>query len=130
MKMIILKMLYVDNQTQSSAFYTRILQQTPVIDVPGMTAFQLNANCKLGLMPNKGIVKILEDKTPHPDLGIGIPRCELYLYVENIQTELNHALQCGARLISPILQRDWGDMACYMADPDGHIIAYAEKIKQ
>ncbi len=79
-------------------------------------------------MPNKGIAKILSDKTPHPDMGSGIPRCELYFHVENIQLEYDNALQIGAKLISPILDRDWGDKVCYFADIDGHIIAFAERI--
>lgn len=69
------------------------------------------------------------DKTPHPDTGIGIPRCELYLYVDNIQIEFDNAIKCGAKVISPIIDRDWGDKVCYFSDPDGHIIAFAEKIK-
>lgn len=93
-----------------------------------MTEFKLAENHKLGLMPNKGIAKILSDKTPHPDKGNGIPRCELYFYVENIQLEYDNAMQIGAKLISPITDRDWGDKACYFADTDGHIIAFAEKI--
>ena len=81
-----------------------------------MTEFKLAENCKLGLMPNKGIAKILSDKTPHPDEGNGIPRCELYFYVENIQLEYDNALQIGAKLISAIADRDGDDKVCYFAD--------------
>src|SRR5690606_42075088 len=59
------------------------------------------------IVPNKGIAKILSDKTPHPDLGNGIPRCELYLYVENIELEFENAIKIGAQLISPIEERNW-----------------------
>lgn len=81
-------------------------------------------------MPNKGIAKILLDKIPHPDSGNGIPKCELYLYVDNIQLEFENANKIGAKLISPIIKRDWGDNVCYFSDPDGHIIAFAEKINK
>lgn len=121
--------LYVHNQAASSAFYTKIFRQNPELNVPGMTEFRLAENCKLGLMPNNGIAKILSGKTPHPDLGNGIPRCELYFYVENIEFELDNAIKSGAKLISPIEDRDWGDKACYFADLDGHIIAFAERLK-
>lgn len=119
--------LYVNDQQVSTEFYTRIFRQQPDLNVPGMTEFQLTENCKLGLMPNKGIARILGDQTPHPDTGNGIPRCELYLYVENVHAESENALKAGAKLISPIQNRDWGDCVCYFADPDGHIIAFAEK---
>ena len=120
--------LYVNDQQLSTEFYTKLFSQNPELNVPGMTEFQLAKNFKLGLMPNKGIAKILADKTPHPDKGNGIPRCELYLYVENIEWEYTNAINTGAQLISKIKDRDWGDKVCYFADPDGHIITFAEKL--
>lgn len=120
--------LYVNNQEESSRFYQKIFRFRPDLDVPGMTEFIISDNCKLGLMPNKGIAKILSSTMPHSDFGNGIPRCELYLYVANIQLEFENALKSGAKLISPIADRDWGDRVCYFSDPDGHIIAFAEKI--
>lgn len=120
--------LYVKNQQESAVFYTKLFRQEPDLNVPGMTEFILAPNCKLGLMPNYGIAKILSDKTPHPNLGNGIPRCELYYYAENIELEFDNAINAGAHLISPIIDRDWGDRACYFSDPDGHIIAFAQKI--
>jgi len=122
--------LYVNDQVTSCEFYQNIFRKEPDLNVPGMTEFNFSENCKIGLMPNKGIAKILADKTPHPDNGNGIPRCELYLYIDNIHVEFDNATKCGAVLISPIIDRDWGDRVCYFSDPDGHIIAFAEKIKK
>ena len=119
--------LYVKDQELSSRFYQDILRKEPDLHVPGMTEFILSGNCKLGLMPNTGIAKILGEKTPHPDTGTGIPRCELYLYVDSVQIEFENAMNSGAILISPVIARDWGDKVCYFSDPDGHIIAFAEK---
>jgi len=121
--------LYVNDQEASCKFYQHIFRQVADLHVPGMTEFNLAPNCKVGLMPNKGIAKILAGKTPHPDSGNGIPRCELYLYVDDIQFEFDNATKIGAKLIDPILDRDWGDRACYFSDPDGHIITFAEKLK-
>lgn len=118
--------LYVHDQAVSRTFYQKIFRKAPELDVPGMTEFILSDNCKLGLMPNNGIAKVLKDKTPHPESGNGIPRCELYLYVEDIHLEFENAECSGANVISPVLARDWGDTVCYFSDPDGHIIAFAE----
>ena len=120
--------LYVNDQQLSTEFYSKIFRQNPELNVPGMTEFQLAENFKLGLMPNNGIAKILAHKTPHPESGNGIPRCELYLYVEDIELEFTNAVNTGAKLISAIQHRNWGDKACYFADPDGHIIAFAQNI--
>lgn len=119
---------FVANQETSRDFYQMIFRKLPVLDVPGMTEFDLTNTCKLGLMPNQGIAKILQGEMPHPAEGSGIPRCELYFIVENVHLEFENAIKAGAKLISPILDHDWGDKVCYFADPDGHIIAFAEKM--
>lgn len=84
--------LYVADQQLSTDFYTKLLRKNPELNVPGMTEFLLAENVKLGLMPNNGIAKILADKTPHPDLGNGIPRCELYFYAQDIVLEFTNAV--------------------------------------
>ena len=121
--------LYVNDQEASCRFYKSIFRKDPELNVPGMTEFTLAENFKIGIMPNKGIAKILGNEMPHPDSGNGIPRCELYFYVENIRVEFDNAIKCGAKLISPVSDREWGDKVCYFSDPDGHIIAFAEKMK-
>lgn len=121
--------LYVEDQQKSGEFYQKLFRKEADLNVPGMTEFKLADNCKLGLMPNNGIAKLLQDKTPHPARGNGIPRCELYFYVEDIGLEFENALNSGATLISEISDRDWGDKVCYFSDPDGHILAFAQKIK-
>ncbi|MFY0483460.1 VOC family protein [Flavobacterium sp. PLA-1-15] len=115
--------LYVNDQQASAAFYERLFRKAPDLNVPGMTEFVLAPNVKLGLMPNKGIAKLLGDASPHPDTGDGIPRCELYFLIEDLEAVFENAVAIGAKVISPILDRDWGDRACYFADSDGHVIA-------
>lgn len=120
--------LYVANQETSKQFYEKLLDISPTLHVPGMTEFQLSENCKLGLMPEEGIAKILKEKTKHPSSGNGIPRCELYLKVDNAKKFIARSLELGAKEISPFSQRDWGDKVGYICDADGHIIAFAETL--
>ncbi len=117
--------LYVEDQKRSRDFYEKLLQTEPTLDVIGMTEFMLSDNCKLGLMPESGIKKILGSTVPDPGSGNGIPRCELYLYFENIDGYYKRAVEAGAVGVSPVTLRNWGDMVGYVADPDGHIIAFA-----
>ena len=119
--------LYVADQEASKRFYAEILGMRPALDVPGMTEFLLAENCKLGLMPNRGIARILGDALPHPEQGTGIPRAELYLHVDSAEERLDRALRAGAKAVSPVCLRDWGDCVGYVADPDGHVIAFAEE---
>jgi uncharacterized glyoxalase superfamily protein PhnB len=126
MKKTSMIILYVADQQKSTAFYMQVLRQKPILQVPGMTEFKLCENFLLGLMPEKGIAKIICPATTHPEQGNGIPRCELYLMVDQPGEYLQRAVDYGAKMISAAQERDWGDTVAYCADPDGHIIAFAK----
>lgn len=119
--------LYVSDLQKSRQFYSSLLEQLPSLDVTGITEFTLANNLKLGLMPEDGIAKILSNSMPHPKAGKGIPRCELYLMVDNVQQIFEKAVGLGAVVISLPALRDWGDIVAYVADADGHVIAFAKK---
>ncbi len=118
--------LYVSDQVRSAEFYGKLFKLQPSLDVTGMTEFNLSESVKLGLMPESGISKILCPAMPHPKLANGIPRCELYLKVQNPEDYLKRGIELGGKSISEIKDRDWGDTVGYMADLDGHIIAFAQ----
>lgn len=118
--------LYVNNQKESTDFYSQLLGIKPSLYVKGMTEFKLFNTVKLGLMPNDGIAKILTPKLPNPNKGNGIPRCELYLKVKNVNEYSIRATKVNAKVISDFQLRDWGDSVVYYSDLDGHIIAFAE----
>ncbi|HTY07584.1 MAG TPA: VOC family protein [Candidatus Edwardsbacteria bacterium] len=117
--------LYVADQTRSKEFYKKALALDPMLDVPGMTEFELSDGCKLGLMPEKGIATILGNAVPDPASANGVPRCELYLNVDDPQACCDRAVHAGAKQVSALQLRGWGDEAAYVADPDGHIITFA-----
>ncbi|MCB9061421.1 MAG: glyoxalase [Halobacteriovoraceae bacterium] len=122
---------YVKDQERSSNFYKSVFSTEPTLNVPGMTEFTLNDGCILGLMPEHGIKKLLGDVISYPSLANGMPRSELYLIVDNPGDYHQKAIKTGAKELSPLMQRDWGDTAAYSADPDGHILAFASrKIKK
>lgn len=120
--------LYVADQARAARFYQEVLQMQPTLNVPGMTEFSLAPGIKLGLMPENGIAKILSNKTPHPNTANGVPRCELYLKYGNVKPFFERALAAGAKKISEPAPRDWGDKVAYVADPDGHILAFAQPL--
>lgn len=121
--------LYVKDQKESEDFYSKILDKKPVLSVPGMTEFLLAEKVKLGLMPEKGIAKIIHPSMPHPENGNGIPRCELYLHTENIKEEYEKIKSYGIKIVDELKPRDWGDNVFYISDSNGHVVAFAEKIK-
>ena len=119
--------LYVQDQARSREFYARVLGVGPVLDVPGMTQFRLSGGALLGLMPESGIKRILGESLPDPSAASGVPRSELYLVVEDPEANHSRALAAGAIELSPLRVCDWGDVAGYSLDPDGHVLAFATK---
>jgi catechol 2,3-dioxygenase-like lactoylglutathione lyase family enzyme len=116
---------YVGDQKRSSAFYQKVLGMKPELDVPGMTEFKLSQNCILGLMPEAGIKRLLGDKLPDPSSAAGIARAEIYFTVDQPEVYHQRALANGARELSPLSLRDWGDEVAYSLDPDGHVLCFA-----
>jgi catechol 2,3-dioxygenase-like lactoylglutathione lyase family enzyme len=117
--------LYVADQKRSTEFYRSLLAVEPALNVPGMTEFQLTEGHVLGLMPEAGIRNLLGAKLPDLARGYGIPRVELYIRVADPEVFHSRALKLGAMELSPVLERDWGDRAGYVLDPDAHVIAFS-----
>lgn len=119
--------LYVRDQEASTRFYQSVLAQEPKLNVPGMTEFQLSDTSVLGLMPEKEIKKLLGAEIGDPEATNGIARAEIYLTVPAPEEFMARAIAAGGRLISKIENRNWGDKAGYVADLDGHILAFASR---
>jgi catechol 2,3-dioxygenase-like lactoylglutathione lyase family enzyme len=87
--------------------------------VPGMTEVGLGGDA-VGLMLATAIHRLFGERLP--DLGAGaVVRSELYLYVAAPEAYLQRALAHGARPVDELRERDWGDRAGYVLDPDGHL---------
>ena len=119
--------LYVQDQNRSAEFYSHVFDCQPTLNLPGMTEFTLSESCTLGLMPEAGIKRLLGDHLPDPTNGNGMPRAEIYLRVEDASAFHRRAIEAGAAELSPLADRDWGDRVAYSLDPDGHVLAFAEK---
>lgn len=118
--------IYVQDQTASSNFYSKLLGVTPSLDVPGMTEFSKNAIPFLGIMPLIGLNKLLPNLQFSNNKQGSIPCCELYFAVSDVQQKLAESLELGAKLLSPAIPRDWGHVVAYIQDADGYIIALAQ----
>lgn len=117
--------LYVQDQEVATRFYSNVLQMEPKLNVPGMTEFQISANHVLEVMPEAWIKCLLGDAIPDSGQGRGTPRAEIYLTVSDPKIYHSRALDCGAKELSPLQKRNWGDWAAYSLDLDSHILVFA-----
>jgi catechol 2,3-dioxygenase-like lactoylglutathione lyase family enzyme len=120
--------LFVRDQARSRAFYARVLERAPRLDVPGMTELELGPGAVLGLMPEVSITRLLEGRV-EPGAARGVARAELYLHVDDVAAWHTRALAAGATELSPPAPRSWGHEASYVADPDGHVVAFARALE-
>lgn len=120
--------IYVSDQEAAKVFYQSILGIAPHLHVPGMTEFTLSEHSRLGIMPEKGIEKIICPALPSPTTAGNAPRCELYFYVDHPEAYHAKALENGATDILRAQDMDWGDKVAYVADPFGHVVAFARKL--
>lgn len=116
--------LYVRDQQASAEFFRRVLAMEPTLDVPGMSEFRLGDGVVLGLMPERGITRLVDGAVDPASAG-GIPRAELYLLVDDPAAFHSRVLAAGGRELSPLCERDWGEAAAYSQDLDGHVLAFA-----
>ncbi len=117
--------LYVRDQSTSAAFYTTVLESTPIIDVPGITEFEISSSTVLAVMPEAGVRKLLGKALPDPAAAAGVPRAEVYLMVDDPASHHARAIAAGARELRPLAPADWGHDVAYSLDPDGHVLAFA-----
>jgi catechol 2,3-dioxygenase-like lactoylglutathione lyase family enzyme len=120
---------YVSSQERSCEFYRAVLGVEPILNVPGMTEFPLVSGGNLGLMPEEGVVRLLGRAIPDPATASGVPRAELYLVVDDASVYHSRSIANGAKEVSPLLERAWGDFVAYSMDSDGHVLAFAEHCK-
>lgn len=113
--------LYVTDQARARDFYAAVLRQPPILDMPGMTEFDLGG-ATLGLMPAGDMLHMLGARLD----ARGGQRCEVYLRRDDAPHAVRRALAAGGRLLSPREPRPWGETVAYQLDPDGHVLAFAD----
>jgi catechol 2,3-dioxygenase-like lactoylglutathione lyase family enzyme len=121
--------LYVQDQIKSSEFYSKLLNQKPALNVPGMTEFKLADNSVLGLMPAAGINKLLNnDYKAHTSLTNSI-KAEVYLMVDSVEEYCDRAKLLNVPILKNLAEMDWGHRVIYFKDPDNYVLALAEVIE-
>ena len=112
--------LYVADQDRARTFYRAVLDAEPVLDVPGMTEFDVGG-ATLGLMPGADMQALLGDRLA-PGTG---QRCELYLRRADAVQALQRVAAAGGTVLDDVRDRPWGERVGYAVDADGHVLALA-----
>ena len=53
----------------------------------------------------------------------------LYVRVEDVEACVAAVTAAGGRPLSPLAERAWGERAAWFADPDGNVVAVAQRVR-
>ena len=54
----------------------------------------------------------------------------LYVYLDDVDSAVQRALELGATLLSPPQDQFWGDRTAWVMDPQGHVWTFATRIEE
>ena len=115
----------VESLARSVELYTRAFGWTKTVDTPVYVELAVPGGMRLGLYDRQGFARnIGELPAPSPST---VTSTELYVYVEDLEASFERVLSAGGRVLSPIARRGWGDIVGYLADPDGNVLALAQR---
>jgi len=119
-----LVILAVEDVPRARSFYRAAFGWEPLVEVPVYTELGLSGGMRLGLYErrafgaNTGRAPVA---TPPGELA----PTELYFYPGDLEATAVRLVAAGARLLSPLARRAWGDEAAYYADLDGNVVVIA-----
>lgn len=119
--------LAVGDLPRSLRFYREAFGWPQRVDMPVYAEFDLPDGLRLGLYERETFGLNIGRAPFSPPAG-ELTATELYLYAEDAPALVRRLEAAGARRLSPLSARDWGDEAAYLADPDGNVLAVARPL--
>lgn len=123
----VLTILAVRELVAAKSFYVSAFNWPVTVNAPAYIEFALPGGMRLGLYDREGFGRNTGQVPEQIPSGQLAPT-ELYFYVEEMETAIRQLTQAGARALSPLQRRDWGDEAAYFADPDGNVLVLARPV--
>ena len=119
--------LAVRDLERSARFYRDVFGWPTRIEVPVLVEFELPDGRGLALYVREGFGR----NTGQVPIAVPpgeIAGTELYFRCDELDEVIERLREAGARELSPLAPRDWGDEAAYFADPDGVVLAVSRPL--
>jgi PhnB protein len=113
--------LIVHDGARALEFYAAVFQATERMRFPGPGGAIAHAEMQIG-----DSVIMIEDEAPERGTkapssdGVGGSPSFLFIYVEDVDAVIAHAVNLGAKLQRPAQNQFYGDRDGYLVDPFGH----------
>ena len=123
----VLLVLACQDVARARAFYLRAFGWEVKADLSFYVEMEAPTGLRVGLYARDGFERNTgEPSAPRPSGGT--TSCELYVYVDDPASALERLVSAGARRITEVAPRAWGDAAGYAADPEGNVVAVARPL--
>lgn len=123
----VLTILAVDDLDRSVTFYRAAFDWAIRVEAPVYVEFALAEDRGLGIYRREAFARNT-GQVPEPVREGGISATELYFHCDDPRAAAERLAQAGARALSPLAPRPWGDEAAYFADPDGNVLVVARPL--
>ncbi len=120
--------LAVSDLQRSLEFYERVFgwPRNDAIDFDTYVELLPPSGGAVGLFERDGYAEIVDAAPSQPADGEVAP-VYLYVRVPDVRATTAALEEAGARLLSPLRRRSWGEEAAWYADPDGNVVAVAQE---
>lgn len=117
----------VEDVARAVDFYQRAFgwPMNRQIDYSNYVELLLPDGSALGLFERDGFAQLVgADPSPPPEDAVA--PAYLYVRVDDVHTAAANLESAGARPLSPLQARSWGEEAAWFVDPDGNVVAVAQ----
>ena len=125
----VLTILAVQDLQSATRFYREAFGWPEPVSVPVYVEFNLPDGMRLGLYERNGFGRNT-GQVPSRVAPGELAATELYFHTDDIARAIERIRAAGARELSALARRDWGDEAAYFADPDGNVIVLAREAQR
>lgn len=122
-----LVILAVADVPRAVRFYRAAFGWEQTVDVPVYAELALPGGMRLGLYAREPF-GANTGQVPHAIPPGALAPTELYLYPDDLEAARARLEAAGARRLSALAPRGWGDEAAYYADPDGNVLVLARPL--
>lgn len=113
---------YVASLHRSVAFYRDVIGLRVRIEGDGYVEFDLE-NTKFSLFERSKLPELIGREGGDPPCG------EIGFLVDDVDAEAERLRGLGAEILTGPIDRPWRERTLHIADPDGNIVEFAEKLR-
>jgi len=113
---------YVDSLSRSVAFYRDVIGLRVRIEGDGYVEFDME-NTKFSLFERSKLPELIGREAGNAPCG------EIGFLIDDVDAEAERLRGLGAEILSGPVNRPWRERTLHIADPDGNIIEFAQKLR-